>query len=159
METKTNRKYLWLIKLLNFYPPYLFSGIRVVSHSKDFRYFKVRLKLTWYNKNLVGTAFGGSLYAMCDPFFMFILIINLGKDYIVWDKAAKIDFIRPGKGTVYAEFNLSTEEIASIRDEVDSLGKKTFTFPCQVVDANGALIASLSKDVYVRKKDKSRLGL
>lgn len=153
METKTNRKYLWLIKQLNFYPPYLFSGIRVVSHSKDFRYFKVRLKLTWYNKNLVGTAFGGSLYAMCDPFFMFILIINLGKDYIVWDKAAKIDFVRPGKGIVYAEFKLSTEEIASIRDEVDSLGKKTFTFPCQVVDANGALIASLSKDVYVRKKD------
>jgi acyl-coenzyme A thioesterase PaaI-like protein len=152
METRINRKYLWLIKLLNFYPPYLFSGIRVIGHSKDFTYFKVRLKLTWYNKNLVGTAFGGSLYSMCDPFFMFILIINLGKDYIVWDKSAKIDFVRPGKGTVYAEFKLSLEEITSIKNEVDILGKKTFTFPCQVVDSKGELIASLSKDVYVRKK-------
>lgn len=83
---------------------------------------------------------------------MFILIINLCKYYIFWDKSAKIYFIRPGKGTVYTDFKLSLEEITSIKNEEYVLGKKTITFPCQVVDSNGAIIASLSKDVYIRKK-------
>ncbi|GHB43560.1 DUF4442 domain-containing protein [Mongoliitalea lutea] len=152
MNPNAKKKYIRLIKLLNFYPPYLCSGIRVVDYNESFTYFKVRLKLTWYNRNLVGTAFGGSLYSMCDPFFMFILIINLGKDYIVWDKAASIDFIKPGKGTVYAEFSLEPDAIEEMKQEVDSLGKKVFTFPCQVVDADGNTIARLTKDVYVRKK-------
>lgn len=152
MNPKAKKKYIRLIKLLNFYPPYLFSGIRVVDYNDSFTYFKVRLKLTWYNRNLVGTAFGGSLYSMCDPFFMFILIINLGKDYIVWDKAASIDFVKPGKGTVYAEFSLDSQAIEDIRSEVDALGKKVFSFPCKVLDAQGMTIATLSKDVYVRKK-------
>lgn len=152
MESKTKKKYLRLIKLLNFYPPYLFSGIKVVSQNDSFTYFKVRLKLTWYNRNLVGTAFGGSLYAMCDPFYMFILIVNLGKDYIVWDKAATINFVKPGKGTVYAEFSIPQEEIIKIKEVVNKEGKKVFTFPCKVVDGEGKTIAELTKDVYVRKK-------
>lgn len=104
------------------------------------------------HRNLVGTAFGGSLYAMCDPFFMFILIINLGDDYIVWDKAATIDFIKPGKGTVFGEFEIKKEQIAEIKNEVDNSGKKIFTFPCAVKDEDGKIIASLTKDVYVRRK-------
>lgn len=146
------RKFKRLIRLLNFYPPYFFSGIKVVEYNEEFTFFKVRLKLTWYNRNLVGTAFGGSLYAMCDPFFMFILIINLGEDYIVWDKAATIDFKKPGKGTVYAEFSLSQSEIDAVKATVDKAGKKTFTFPCKVVSESGETIAELTKDVYVRKK-------
>jgi acyl-coenzyme A thioesterase PaaI-like protein len=152
MEVKTKKKYLRLIRLLNFYPPYLFSGIKVITYNKEFTYFKVRLKLTWYNRNLVGTAFGGSLYAMCDPFYMFILMINLGKEYIVWDKAASIDFIKPGKGTVYAEFSIPQEDIAKIKNEVDKAGKKVFTFPCKVVGEEGNTIGLLTKAVYVRKK-------
>jgi acyl-coenzyme A thioesterase PaaI-like protein len=151
------KKFKRLIRLLNFYPPYFFSGIKVVSYNEDFTFFKVRLKLTWYNKNLLGTAFGGSLYSMCDPFFMFILIINLGDDYIVWDKAASIDFKKPGKGTVFAEFRISPKELSEIKKEVDQVGKKTFTFPCEVIDNEGKIIANLSKDVYVRKKSQTSI--
>lgn len=148
------RKFKRLIRLLNFYPPYFFSGIKVVKYNDQFTYFKVRLKLTWYNRNLVGTAFGVSLYAMCDPFFMFIFIINLGEDYIVWDKAATIDFKKPGKGTVFAEFSLTKTQIDEVKNSVDMSGKKTFTFPCKVISESGVTIAELTKDVYVRKKDK-----
>jgi len=151
-DAKTIKKFKRLIRLLNFYPPYFFSGIKVVSYNEDFTLFRVRLRLTWYNKNLLGTAFGGSLYAMCDPFFMFILIVNLGEEYIVWDKAAAIDFVKPGKGTVFAEFRISPKEISDIKADVDQTGKKVFTFPCEVLDSEGKLIAKLSKDVYVRKK-------
>jgi acyl-coenzyme A thioesterase PaaI-like protein len=152
MENKRYRKYKRLIKLLNIYPPYLFAGIRVVNYNDSFTYFKIRLKLTWYNRNLVGTAFGGALYSMCDPFYMFILMINLGENYIVWDKTASIDFVKPGKGTVFAEFSINTDEIENIKKEVDLLGKKVFEFPCEVRDNKGELIARLTKGVYVRRK-------
>jgi acyl-coenzyme A thioesterase PaaI-like protein len=153
MNSSRQKKYKRLIRLLNFYPPFFFSGIKVIENNAEFTYFKVRLKLSWYNKNLVGTAFGGSLYAMCDPFFMFILIVNLGDSYIVWDKAASIDFISPGKGRVYGTFAIDQKTISAIKSEVDQVGKMTYTFPCEVVDPQGKLIASLKKTVNVRKKD------
>lgn len=153
MDSKRRKKYKRLIRLINWYPPYLFSGIKVVNHADDFSSFRTRLKLTWYNKNLVGTAFGGSLYSMCDPFFMFILMIHLGDEYIVWDKTAFIDFKKPGKGTVYADFMISKSEIQRIKSEVDESGRGVFEFPCEVKNKEGELVAQLKKGIYVRRKD------
>ncbi|WP_439489476.1 YiiD C-terminal domain-containing protein [Algoriphagus sp.] len=153
MDKKQNRKFKRLIRFINWYPPFLFSGIRVVDYAEDFSRFRTRLKLTWYNRNLVGTAFGGSLYSMCDPFFMFIILIQLGEEYIVWDKHACIEFVKPGKGTVYAEFQLSPEQIADVKMTVDKEGKAVFEFACEVVDADKNIVAKVSKGVYVRRKD------
>lgn len=152
MEKSTQKKFKRLIRTINWYPPYLFSGIKVIDHAADFSSFKTKLKLTWYNRNLLGTAFGGSLYSMCDPFFMFILIIHLGDEYIVWDKHASIDFVKPGKGTVFADFKLSKDQIAEVKRVVDEQGKHVFEFPAEVLDSEGKLIASLIKGVYVKKK-------
>ncbi|MFC5624539.1 DUF4442 domain-containing protein [Algoriphagus winogradskyi] len=153
MNKNNQRKFRRLIRLINWYPPYFFSGIKVIDYADDFSSFRTRLKLTWYNRNLIGTAFGGSLYSMCDPFFMFILITQLSDEYIVWDKTAHIDFVKPGKGTVYAEFKLSPDQISEIKDAVDRDGKGVFEFPCEVKDKAGNLIAKLQKGVYVRRKD------
>jgi acyl-coenzyme A thioesterase PaaI-like protein len=153
MEKSTQRKFKRLIRAINWYPPYLFSGIKVVHHAADFSSFKTRLKLTWYNRNLLGTAFGGSLYSMCDPFFMFILIIHLGEDYIVWDKHASIDFVKPGKGTVFAEFKLTPDQIAEVKRMVSEKGKHVFEFPCEVKSTEGQLVAKLIKGVYVKQKN------
>ncbi|MBK8671426.1 MAG: DUF4442 domain-containing protein [Bacteroidetes bacterium] len=81
--------------MINIYPPYLGAGIKLKSVNEEFTKIVVEMPLTRLNKNYVGTHFGGSLYAMCDPFFMLILIEHLGKDYIVWDSAAKIEFKKP----------------------------------------------------------------
>ncbi|RAI85622.1 DUF4442 domain-containing protein [Algoriphagus yeomjeoni] len=156
MDKNKNKKFRRLIRLVNWYPPYLFSGIKVIDHADDFSSFRTRLKLTWYNRNLIGTAFGGSLYSMCDPFFMFILIIQLGDEYIVWDKTASIEFVKPGKGTVYAEFKLSPEQVAAIKMTVDRDGKGVFEFPCEVKDTESNIIAKLQKGVYVRRKDLAK---
>jgi acyl-coenzyme A thioesterase PaaI-like protein len=153
MENAKLKKFRRLISMMNFYPPYLFSGIKVVEYAPDLSMFRTQLKLTWFNRNLLGTAFGGSLYSMCDPFFMFILIIHLGDEYIVWDKYASIDFLKPGRGTVFAEFKLSLEQVKEAKKLADEHGKYTFEFPCEVRDEAGNLIASLKKGVYVRRKD------
>src|SRR5689334_18498320 len=95
-----------LQRRINFYSPYLGAGVRVTRVSEDFRQVDVEMPLRFYNRNYVGTHFGGSLYSMCDPFYMLMLIHILGPEYIVWDKAAAIRFKKPGKGVVKASFRL-----------------------------------------------------
>ena len=108
-----------LFKLMfNFYPPYWATGIIVRKVSPDYREIIVHLKMRWYNRNFVNTHFGGSLYSMTDPFFMFMLIQILGKEYIVWDKAAHIDFIKPGRGTVTAKFAINEKQIEIFTDGI-----------------------------------------
>jgi len=141
----------WKLRLLNLYPPYLGAGIRV-RPSADLRTFEVRMKMRFWNRNLVGTAFGGSLYAMCDPFFMLILIQALGRDYVVWDKAATIRFRRPGRSTVRATFHIPQERIDEIRAAADAGGKGEPVFMAQVHDEEGELIAEIEKLLYVRRK-------
>jgi acyl-coenzyme A thioesterase PaaI-like protein len=84
-------------RLLNLYPPYIGAGIKVEYVSKDWRELHVSMALRWYNRNAVGTHFGGSLYAMIDPHVMLLLMQLLGKDYQVWDKSASIEFVKASK--------------------------------------------------------------
>ena len=143
----------WLIRLLNLYPPYFGAGIRVRT-SPDRRTFEVRMGLRFWNRNYVGTHFGGSLYAMCDPFFMLILIEHLGREYVVWDKAATIRFRRPGKGPVRATFHVPEERVAEIRAAADRDGKVEPTFRVDVIDEQGQVIAEVEKLLYVRRKER-----
>jgi acyl-coenzyme A thioesterase PaaI-like protein len=139
-------------RFINWYPPLLGAGIRLVRVSPDFRSIHVRMKLTRLNRNAVGTHFGGSLYAMCDPFFMLLLMHHLGPAYIVWDKAASIRFIRPGRGTVYANFCLPANQTEEIRKRADSGEKVEPTFDVDVVDGSGQVIAHVEKLHHVRRK-------
>jgi len=144
------------MRLLSLYPPYLGAGIRVRA-AADLRTFEVRMKLSRFNRNYVGTQFGGSLYSMCDPFFMLILAEALGRGYIVWDKAATIRFKRPGRGTVRATFHIPPERIAEIRAAADAQGKIEPTFAVAVLDDAGEVVADVEKLLYVRKKEADRL--
>lgn len=145
-------KFEKLIKRVNWYPPYLGMGIKVTSHTDDFTRFEVQLRATWFNRNLFGTHFGGCLYSMCDPFYVFIVTLNLGRGYIVWDKSAAIDFLKPAKGTITGIFEVSREELDEIRREVDELGKNTYHFEADLVDEAGVAIARVKKEVHVRVK-------
>lgn len=144
-----HRMFRWL---LNLYPPYLGAGIRVRRVSPDFREILVEMPLRFFNRNYVGTHFGGSLYAMVDPFYMLMLIKNLGPDYIVWDKAATIDFVKPGKGTVRALFRLEEKVLQEIKERVQDGGKFLPTFTVEVRDTQGEVVARVEKVLYVRKK-------
>lgn len=142
----------FLEKMINFYGPFVGAGVKLEKMSKDFRHARVSMKLTFYNKNYMGTQFGGSLYAMVDPWYMLMLIKNLGKDYIVWDKAATINFRKPGKGTVHAEFNLTEEHLNEIRKHLETVNKMDYVFKVEIKDDAGKLIADVDKVLYIRKK-------
>ncbi len=144
----------WLFKtFLNFWGPYRGAGIRVVEIAPDFGRIVVKLRETRNNRNAVGTHFGGSLYSMCDPFYMLMFIARLGKDYVVWDKAASIDFERPGKGTVTATFTLTAEDDAKVRRETEGGARYTPTYVVEVMDATGQRVARIDKVLYFRRKD------
>ena len=137
---------------LNLYGPYLGAGVKIEHISDDFSEIHVTLKLRWYNKNAVGTHFGGSLYSMVDPHLMLMMMKQLGNEYIVWDKSASIDFLRPGKGKVTAVVAITTETTRSIREQVDTKGKHTPEFTIKVVDEKQKLVARIRKTLYVRWK-------
>ena len=146
------RKRKRLQRFVNWYPPFLGAGIRIKHIADDLRTIEVHMPLRFWNKNYVGTHFGGSLYAMCDPFFMLILIHSLGPEYIVWDKAATIRFKRPGNGPVKAVFHIPQERIDDIRVQADAQGKIEPQFQTVVTDSEGTVIAEVDKLLYVRRK-------
>lgn len=147
-----NPKFKKLIHRVNWYPPYLGMGVRVKSFSDDYTRFVVELRRTWFNGNLFGTHFGGSLYAMADPFYVFIVMMNLGRDYIVWDKSAGIEFLKPASGTITGVFEVDRARLDAIREEVDRLGKNTYHFETELHNADGIAVARVAKEVYVRAR-------
>jgi hypothetical protein len=152
VSTALTRKRRQLQRFVNWYPPFLGAGVKVKRIADDLRTIEVHMPLRFWNKNYVGTHFGGSLYTMCDPFFMLILLNNLGSGYIVWDKAATIRFKKPGRGLVKAVFHISRERLEEIRSQAETQGKVEPQFQVQVTDTDGNVIAEVDKLLYVRKK-------
>ena len=144
------------LKILKFgmslWPPFLGAGIRVKHIAADFREVVVSMRLRWYNRNYVGTHFGGSLAAMTDPFYMLMLIHILGSEYTVWDKTSTIDFIAPGRGTVTARFSLNDDQIAEIKNETASGNAYFPELSVDIVNGSDEVVARVRKKLYVRKK-------
>jgi acyl-coenzyme A thioesterase PaaI-like protein len=140
--------------IMNLWPPFLGAGIRVTRLQPDWRAIDVEMKLRFWNANFVGTHYGGSLYSMADPFYMLMLIHNLGPDYIVWDKSASIRFRKPGKGKMRASFRLSEEQIEAIRRQLQTAEKVEPAFTVQVTDEAGDLVAEVQKLLHVRTKSR-----
>ena len=134
-----------MLRWINIWPPFLGAGIRVRWRSN--RVVDVEMKLRRWNQNYVGTHYGGSLYSMTDPFYMLMLMENLGRDHIVWDKAASIRFRKPGKGKVKAEFRLTDAQLDEIRDKLTTQEKYDATFLVEV-----KVVAEVQKVIHIRRK-------
>jgi acyl-coenzyme A thioesterase PaaI-like protein len=137
---------------LNLWPPFLFSGIHVAAIAPDYRHAAVELRMRPWNRNYVGTHFGGSLFSMTDPFWMLLAMNALGRGYIVWDRAGSIEFVKPGRGTVRAEFRLDEAVLDELRQATAGGDKYLRWFDTEVVDAGGETVARIRKQLYVRRK-------
>jgi acyl-coenzyme A thioesterase PaaI-like protein len=137
---------------MNLWPPYLFTGVRIAHISADFRSLRVELPLRWFNRNYFGTHFGGLMYAMTDPFYALMVLHNLPDDYVVWDKAASIDFVAPGRSRLSASFRLTEADIEHIRKMTAHGDKHLHLFHVDVLDDEGLVVARVEKVVYARRK-------
>ena len=145
-----------LRRVFRLWPPFLFAGIRVTHLSDDFRHARVELRQRWFNRNYVGTHFGGSLFAMTDPFWMILALRRLGPDYLVWDRAGEITFDKPGRGTVVAEFDLDDATVDELRAAAAGGDKVLRWFETEIRDGAGEVVARVRKQVYVRLKPARR---
>ncbi len=139
--------------IFNLWPALRGTGGRVTHVSDDWTEIDVRLPLNWRTRNYVGTIFGGSIYAATDPYAMLMLLRQLGDDYVVWDKGARISFKRPGTTTLYARFRIGPELVEDLRAQVDEHNKLDWTYPLDLKDADGRVHATIEKQLYIARKD------
>lgn len=138
--------------LINKYPPYIGAGVKIEYIGCDWTELRVSMSLHWYNRNAVGTHFGGSLYSMVDPHLMLLLMQLLGKEFIVWDKSASIEFIKASKTKVTARIKISDEELSEIVEKTKDGNKYLANFDIDIIDSSNELIAKVQKIIYIRKK-------
>ena len=138
--------------MLNHYSPYKGAGIEIDNIDLKNYHVRIKMPLTLRNQNIVGVHFGGSLYSMVDPFYMLILMHHLGHKYIVWDKSASINFLSPGRSTVYADIQLSATEIAEIKQLAENHEPVFRNYTLNIVDDAGTRIAEVEKVLYIRLK-------
>ena len=139
---------------LRLFPPYVGAGIKVTHIDSNWRALDVCMTLRWYNKNAVGTHFGGNLYSMVDPHMMLLLMHSLGAGYIVWDKAAEIDFKRPGRGRVHCSMQLTDEVLAEIRAKTANGNAYLPVFYLTIRDESDQVVAKVKKVLYVRSRPR-----
>ncbi|RYZ66163.1 MAG: DUF4442 domain-containing protein [Proteobacteria bacterium] len=143
----------WLFKTLVNLAPCIRGGRgRVIRISPDFRRLTVRLRLWLGSRNIVGTIYGGSMYASTDPFYMLMLMQILGDDFVVWDKGCTIRFRRPAKKTIYADFEITQAMLDEVLVKDEQEGETSFTWPLSFKDKNGVTYSEFDKVLYVAKK-------
>lgn len=141
-------------RFMSLWPPFVGAGIRVDHIAPDWREVRSSLRLNLSNRNYVGTHFGGSLFAMTDPFLMLMLANLLGRDYRVWDQAAEITFLKPGTGKVQAVFQVTDRDLAEIRAACAGGRKHLREFVVEITDQVGETVATVRKVIYVRLKPR-----
>lgn len=138
--------------MFNLVPVYRGTGGRVAYIAGDWREIRVRLPLSWRTRNYVGTIFGGSMFAAVDPFYMIMLMKNLGDGYVVWDKSAVIEFRKPGRTTLEAVFRIDDAELQAIREALESDSAVERSYPIELRDRADVLCARVTKTVHIRKQ-------
>jgi acyl-coenzyme A thioesterase PaaI-like protein len=144
----------WLYwRLFNYWPAIRGTGSRITHVKSDWTEIRLRLKLGWRTTNYVGTIFGGSIYGALDPWFMVMLIRQIGDDYVVWDKSARVTFKRPGTETLYAVFELPSAEVAELSAYVDEHNSTERTYSVDLKDQDGRVYATVDKVIFIARKD------
>lgn len=143
--------------MLNHYAPYKGAGIEIDKIDLKNYHIRIKMPLTHRNQNIVGVHFGGSLYSMVDPFYMLLLMHHLGPKYVVWDKAATITFLSPGRSTVYADIRLDFAEIEQIKQATENYQPVYRNYTLNIFDDSGLRIAEVQKTLYIRRKNPQPL--
>ena len=143
------RRWAW-----NFIPAYRGTGGRVTYISDDYTEIHVRLPLSWRTRNYVGTIYGGSMYGAVDPVYMLMLMKLLGRDYVVWDKAASIRFRRPGRTTLRAKFVVDAAEVEAIKDALRGRKSVDRVYTVELVDDAGKVHARVEKTLYIALSER-----
>lgn len=144
---------------LNSWPTFTAQNISVTRVADDWSEATVRMELTEENGNYYGTAFGGTMFSMVDPFFVILAAQQLGTDFMVWDKSAGIDFLAPGRSAITAHVQMPPEVVASMRSQADDGSKVLRWFNVDFVDESDNIVAQAQRQLYVRRKKDGQVSV
>ncbi|HYG43539.1 MAG TPA: DUF4442 domain-containing protein [Bordetella sp.] len=146
----------WRARLMragfNLHPAFRATGGRVTHVSPDFLHLRIRLPLTRRTRNIVGSMYGGSLFAVTDGAHPTLLMSALGAGTIVWDKAATIRYRKPAYATLYADFRIDRADIAAIQAELARQHETTRVYVVELKDDQGVVYAVVERTVYIADK-------
>jgi acyl-coenzyme A thioesterase PaaI-like protein len=145
-------KAAWLRFGMNLWSPFRATGIRVKRIAQDYHEVEVELSLKWRSRNYLGTHFGGSLYAMTDPFYMVMLINVLGPEYFVSHKGGEIEYLLATKEKVHARFSLDVATIADIKAHTAEGQKYLPRFEIDIKTDAGEIVARVAHTLYIRRR-------
>src|SRR5690606_38137322 len=131
---------------MSLWAPNLFSGIRVRRFSDDWTHATVELHVNVFTRNYVKTAFGGSMSAMTDPYFFMLVMHQLGRDYVVWDTKGEIEFLKPGRGVLTAQFHVPTEKAQELRQRARGGARVLEWFETEITDRSGDVVARVRRE-------------
>ncbi|MGW5438496.1 PaaI family thioesterase [Nocardia asteroides] len=136
-------------RLMNLWPPFSFSGIHIEEIADDWTSVRVRLGVRWWNGNMNGKAFGGTIFAMTDPFFALMALGQLGDQYFAANTRAEIEFLRPGRRMISCEMRLPADVAARIGETALSQGASVTEHVAEVYGEDGELVARCAQSLHV----------
>ena len=140
----------------NLHPAFRGTGWRVEHVAADLSHIRIRLPLSWRTRNVVGSIYGGSLFAVTDGVHPMMLMAALGENVVVWDKAASIRYKKPGYTTLFADFSLAANEVAAIRAALDESPELDRTYLVELRDSHGTVHTVVERTVYIADKQYYR---
>ncbi|WP_339789312.1 DUF4442 domain-containing protein [uncultured Imperialibacter sp.] len=154
---KIGSKYIGKPKLFkygfNLSPMYRRSTAKIIYVSKDLLEIKIKLPISYKNRNYVNSIFGGSMFAAVDPIPMVQLMNLIGDDFVVWDKSAQIFFKRPARENIYADFTYSLEEVDEIRSKVGLQNEIEIVKTTSLTNRDKSIVyCEVKKTIYVADK-------
>ncbi len=142
---------------MRFYPPLFFQRIWVKNFDKDFTGAEVKIFRSILNINYNRSIFGGTIYSAADPFYAVLFyqsLLRRGYKVLVWQKAAEIDYIKPGMTTLSFKIRIKEEDIQEACTTLDANEKFVKSYPLEITDKYGELCAKVQNVIYIRKLRK-----
>lgn len=147
-----------MARFFSLWPPLSGSGVRITNISDDWSSGRLELKSSWWNLNMHGAAFGGTLFAMTDVLFGTLVMARLGSDYEAWTRTGTFQFLSPGKRGAYLEVEVDDELVEWMRSTVAGDGYCNVPCTSVIYNKDGSVVGIGQQDLHVRPRRNGKLG-
>ncbi len=139
------RRFAW-------YPPFWMMHPKIIEHSKHWNHVRIKLPLTWASKNAAGNMFGGSQANLADPIPAIACVKNF-PGYRVATKHLELEFLRVGNSDLILHFDLSDEQVTTIKQELLEHQRSTPCFDMHYVREDGKVCTTIRNTIAIRPLD------
>ena len=152
---KILRRQSWLSprRRLEWYPPFWFMRIKVISLSADWRHIHIKLPLNIFSRNMGDCMFGGYQTALADPIAALACNRILNRKYNVWTRYQEVDFRYVGNSDLELRFVFDPEIEKQIHADLQSKGRSTPTFEYGFYRSDGVECTHIKNTVAIRPAD------